>query len=69
MGHDILDITEHHPASGVFVARPKCGVTKIVTEADVMHVSGKPKGCLAVIVAITWYTPDGLRDSGCPVSA
>ncbi len=35
MGQNIVDICEHGGPTGVFIASPRRGVTKIVTEADV----------------------------------
>jgi anti-anti-sigma regulatory factor len=37
MGHNIVDIREHCGPSGVYIASPRRGVTKIVTELDVEH--------------------------------
>ncbi len=39
MGDNIVDIREHGGSTGVFIASPRRGVTKIVTDADVEHFS------------------------------
>jgi anti-anti-sigma regulatory factor len=39
MGQNIVDICEHGGPTGVFIASPRRGVTKIVTEADVERFS------------------------------
>ena len=39
MGQNIFDIREHGGPTGVFIASPRPGVTRIVTEADVEQFS------------------------------